>query len=76
MTNVLVRNLPEDVHRTLTERARMAGASLQSYLSTELTRLARTPSLDEIITRIEQRSGGNVRLEQAVNDLEQERSRH
>lgn len=73
MTNVLVRDLPDDVHRTLAERARAEGTSLQRYLTTELTRLARTPSLGEIIVGIEQHSGGSVGFKQAVQDLEAER---
>ena len=70
MPNVLVRDVPEDIHRKLTERARANGTSLQRYLSAELTRLAETPTLDEIIARIEQNSGGRVGLAQAVTDLD------
>ena len=73
MPNVLVRNVPEDVHRKLTERARSNGISLQRYLSTELTRLAETPTLEEMIARIERRSGGTVGLRRAVADLEEAR---
>ena len=73
MTNVLIRDLPEEVHRKLTEQARSAGLSLQHYLTTELTRLAQTPTLDEVIDRIERMSGGTVGFEQAVADLEEAR---
>lgn len=74
MSNVLVRDLPEDVHRRLAELAKASGSSLQQYLTVELTRLARTASLDEIVARIEQRSGGSVGLDQAAEDLDQVRS--
>ena len=74
MPNVLVRNVPEDVHRTLTQRARANGTSLQHYLSTELARLAETPTLDEVIARIERRSLGTVKFGQAVADLEEVRA--
>ena len=74
MPHVLVRNLPEDVHHALVERAQAAGTSLQRYLSTELTRLANTPSLDEVIARIERWSGGTVGFRQAREDLEEDRS--
>ena len=74
MPHVLVRNLPEDIHQALVERAQAAGTSLQRYLSAELTRLANTPSLDDIIARIERRAGGAVGLEQAVIDLDEIRS--
>ncbi len=73
MTNVLIRDLPEEVHRKLTEQARSAGLSLQHYLTTELTRLAQTLTLDEVIDRIERMSGGSVGFEQAVADLEEVR---
>ena len=74
MPNVMVRNLPADVHQTLVERAEAAGTSLQKYLSSELARLARTPTLDEIIARIEQDSGGRVGFVQAVDDLDEIRA--
>ena len=74
MPDVLVRNVPEDVHRKLIQRARASGTSLQRYLSAELARLAATPTLDEIIARIERRSLGTVGFEQAVADLEEARS--
>ena len=73
MPHVLVRNIPDDVHRKLTQRARASGTSLQRYLSAELTRLAETPTLDEMIDRIEQRSLGTVGFEQTLEDLEQAR---
>ena len=71
---MLVRNVPEEVHRKLTQRARSSGTSLQRYLSAELTRLAETPSLDEVIARIEQDSGGRVGFAQAVADLDEIRA--
>ncbi|MEY2523470.1 MAG: antitoxin FitA, partial [Ilumatobacteraceae bacterium] len=44
MPNVLVRDLPDDVHASLQRRAEETGQSLQQYLATELTRLASTPT--------------------------------
>lgn len=74
MPNVMVRDLPADVHRTLVKRAEAAGTSLQKYLSSELARLARTPTIDEVIARIEQDSGGRVGFVQAVDDLDEIRA--
>ncbi|MCY4422807.1 MAG: hypothetical protein OXC06_07030 [Acidimicrobiaceae bacterium] len=74
MPHVLVRNLPEDVHQKLTERARTSGTSLQRYLSAELTRLAETPTVDEVIARIERHAGGRVGFAQAVADLDEIRA--
>jgi antitoxin FitA len=73
MPNVLVRDLPDDVHASLQRRAESAGQSLQQYLATELTRLALTPTMDDVLSRISRRSGGRVGIERAVADLDEER---
>ena len=73
MPNVLVRDLPDDVHASLQRRAESAGQSLQQYLATELTRLASMPTMDDVLARIARRSGGRVGLERAVADLDGER---
>ncbi|WP_250285876.1 MULTISPECIES: FitA-like ribbon-helix-helix domain-containing protein [unclassified Frankia] len=73
MTTVVVRDLPDDIHHRLQERARDAGQSLQQYLTIQLTRLATIPSLDEVINRITTRAGGRVGFQQAVADLDAER---
>ncbi|MGC8513608.1 MAG: FitA-like ribbon-helix-helix domain-containing protein [Acidimicrobiales bacterium] len=75
MTNVLVRDLPEEVHAALQRRAERRGQSLQQYLAGELRRLAERPTLDEILDRVEGRQGGRVGLSQAAEDLAEERSR-
>ena len=74
MSNILVRNLPEEVHRRLVDRAKANGRSLQTYLVAELTRLAHTVSLEELITDIECNEGGRVGFVQAVEDLDQSRA--
>ena len=73
MPNVLVRDLPEEVHAQLQRRAEQAGQSLQQFLATELKRLAQRPSIEEVLARVERRSAGRVGLEQATRDLEAER---
>jgi antitoxin FitA len=73
MPNVLVRDLPDDVHEQLQRRAAQAGQSLQQFLATELKRLAQRPSLEDVLGRIERRNGGRVGLEQAASDLAAER---
>jgi plasmid stability protein len=74
MPNLLVRDLPDDVHAALQRRAERRGQSLQQFLSGELRKLAERPSLDEVLDRIERRSGGQVGLRQAAEDLGEERS--
>jgi hypothetical protein len=75
MPNVVVRDLPKAVHGELLRRARSAGQSLQQYLSAELTRIAATPSIDDVLARIGRRRGGRVGLERAARDLAAERGR-
>jgi plasmid stability protein len=75
MKNVLVRDVPDDVHAQLQRRADAAGQSLQQYLSAELTRLATTPTMADVLDRIARRRGGRVGLSTAVTDLDQARTR-
>ena len=75
MPNVLVRDVPENVHAQLQARADQRGQSLQQYLAGELRRLAERPSVDEVLARIAARRGGRVGLGQAVQDLAAERDR-
>ena len=74
MTNVLVRDLTEETHRELLRRAQERGQSLQQYLAAELTRLAASPSLEDVLRRIDTRRGGRIGLDQAAADLAEERS--
>jgi plasmid stability protein len=70
MPNILVRDVPDDVHGALQQRAEQRGQSLQQYLAHELTRLVERPTPEELFARIARRQGGKVGLEQAVADLE------
>lgn len=74
MTNVLVRDLSDETHRELLRRAEQRGQSLQQYLAAELTRLAGSPTLDDVLRRIDTRSGGRVGLAQAAADLTADRA--
>jgi len=75
MPNLLVRDIPDEVHAALQRRAEQRGQSLQQYLAGELKRLAERPSLDEVLERIERHRGGRVGLHQAVADIASERTR-
>lgn len=74
MTSVLVRGLSQETHRELLRRAEERGQSLQQFLAAELTRLAVSPTLDDVLRRIDSRSGGRVGLVEAVADLAAERA--
>jgi plasmid stability protein len=73
MPNILVRDLPDEVHGALQQRAERQGQSLQQYLTNELTRLVERPSVEELFARVGHRRGGKVGLDRAVADLEGER---
>jgi len=74
MPNVLVRDLPQDVHAGLVRRAQERGQSLQQYLAGELARLATAPTLDDVLRRIGERGGGRVGFARAIEDLNDERA--
>jgi antitoxin FitA len=73
MPNLLVRDVPEDIHAKLQHRAERNGQSLQQFLAGELRRIAERPSVDELLNRIDRRRGGKVGLAQAAEDLHDER---
>jgi plasmid stability protein len=57
---IQIRNVPEDVHRTLKVRAAAAGTSLSEYVLREVTRVARSPTPEELDERIQARRPANV----------------
>lgn len=75
MPNVLIRDVPDDVHARLTKRAAERGQSLQQYLVSELDHLVERPTVDELMDRIESRKGGGQVGMQAVQDIADERAR-
>ena len=48
---VQIRDVPEDVHQALRERAARAGVSLSDYLRAELTRVAERPPIADVLAR-------------------------
>jgi len=75
MANVQIREVPEDVHNELVRRAELAGQSLQQYLMAQLASIVATPTIDDVLDRIENRSKGDVSKADAVAALEDERAR-
>jgi plasmid stability protein len=59
---VQVRDVPEDVHRTLKSRAAAVGMSLSEYVRGELARSASRPTPAELSARIQAR--GPVALDE------------
>ena len=65
----------EEVHEALVRQAERAGQSLQQYLAAKLALIAATPTIDEVLDRIEHRSKGRLSREDAIAALESERAR-
>jgi plasmid stability protein len=55
---IQIRNVPDDLHRTLKARAAQAGLSLSDYLLREVRKTAERPTLDEVLSAI--KSDGSV----------------
>ena len=51
---VQIRNMPDELHRTLKARAAMEGKTLSDYLLAELKRNAERPTLADIRARLSQ----------------------
>jgi plasmid stability protein len=60
---IQIRNVPDDVHRTLKARAAVEGTSLSDYVLREVTRVARAPTPDELDARIRRRRPAGVTTE-------------
>jgi plasmid stability protein len=54
-TLVQVRDVPDEVHRTLKARAAREGVSLSEYLRGELERVAASPTPEELLARLRSR---------------------
>ena len=58
MKTIQVRNVPDDVHRTLRTRATASGVSLSDYALGELERVAQHPPVADVLARARARAGG------------------
>jgi len=74
MPHIQVRDVPDAVHEELVRRAAAAGQSLQQYLAAQLFLMAATPTLEEVLDRIERRHSGRLSAGDAVTALEAERA--
>jgi plasmid stability protein len=56
MTKMIqIRNVPDELHRTLKERAAKSGMTLSDYLLSEVEKVAEKPTLAEMMARLRQR---------------------
>ena len=75
MPNVQVRDVPDEVHEALVRRAEKAGQSLQQFLTAQLALIAATPTIDEMLDRIEHRPTGRLSAKDAIAAIDEERAR-
>lgn len=52
---IQIRNVPDDLHRSLKVRAVQRGMSLSDYLLSELEQVAEKPTLPELLERLRTR---------------------
>ena len=75
MPSVQVKNVPDDTHAVLRQRAAVAHQSLQEYLRTLLIREASRPTVADVMERAGGRAGGSMPLAEAAATLRDERDR-
>lgn len=69
---IQIRDVPDDVHRRLTDRAIAERRSLSELLRAEITALARRPTMAEMLDRLESRETRQT-PESAAEALAEER---
>ena len=75
MTSVQIKDVPEETHAVLRQRAARAHQSLQEYLRSRLIEEAAMPTLEEVLDRAGNRSGGSVSFSAAVSAIRSDRDR-
>ena len=75
MTSVQIKDVPEETHAVLRQRAARAHQSLQEYLRSRLIEEASMPTLDQVLERAGTRTGGPVPFSVAVNAVRSDRDR-
>ena len=77
MGHIQIRNVPEDLHRTLKAKAAKEGMSLSEYLLREVVDLAARPTLAEMTERIRSRPmiRSKVPAAELIREAREERER-
>ncbi len=72
---IQIRNVPENVHRTLKARAACEGMSLSDFIKRELARAAERPSLKEWLerTRAAKTISSKLTAAQIIRELRESR---
>ena len=75
MATIQIKNVPDEVHAALQQRARYAGKSLQQFLLGQLIENVSRPTLQELYDA-EPHTGGRLSFEFAVETIRADRESH
>ncbi len=70
---IQIRNVPDEVHRTLKVRAAEAGMSLSDYLLKELERIAAKPTMEQWLERVRSLPPVDISTEEIVKGIREDR---
>ena len=70
---IQIRDVPDDVHRTLKIRAAAAGMSLSDYVKRDLEAASAQPTIEEIDARVSARGRSGVRAATVISALREVR---
>ena len=73
VATIQVKNVPDEAHAILRQRAAASGQSLQEYMLSWIERVTSRPTVDEVLTRIGHRSGGHLSAAEVVQQLRGDR---
>jgi plasmid stability protein len=68
---IQIRDVPDEVHRTLKVRAAAEGLSLSDYIKRDLEELAKQATIEEVFARARARGESGITAEEIVSDLRQ-----
>jgi antitoxin FitA len=66
---IQIRNVPDDVHRTLKVRAAEEGISLSDYIKRDLEEFAKQMTIEETFARARARGPSGITTEEIVADI-------
>jgi antitoxin FitA len=70
---IQIRNVPDDVHRTLKVRAAAEGISLSDYIKRDLEEVAKRLTLEDVFARARQRGSSGITTEEIVAGIRESR---
>jgi plasmid stability protein len=66
---VQIRDVPDDVHRTLKVRAAAEGLSLSDYIKRDLEELAKQATIEDVFAAARARGSSGITAEEIVGDI-------